>query len=122
MSTNSSSWCGLGAFADKFVHELSTGTRRVVDLACVLAHEPIVLLLDEPSSGLAQREAEALAPMLRDVRDSSGASLLMIEHDLTLLSSVSDRLVAMDAGRIVASGVPHEVLEHPEVIRSYLGT
>ena len=85
---------GLGAFADKFVHELSTGTRRIVDLACVLAHEPTMLLLDEPSSGIAQREAEALAPMLRNVRDSLGASLLVIEHDLTLLRAISDRLLA----------------------------
>ncbi|MFI5054539.1 MAG: ABC transporter ATP-binding protein, partial [Acidimicrobiia bacterium] len=112
---------GLGAYADKFVHELSTGTRRIVDLACVLAHEPQVLLLDEPSSGIAQREAEALAPMLRDVRNTLGASLLVIEHDLTLLRSVSDRLVALDLGRVVAVGDPVTVLDHPAVIRSYLG-
>jgi ABC-type branched-subunit amino acid transport system ATPase component/ABC-type branched-subunit amino acid transport system permease subunit len=113
---------GLGAYADKFVHELSTGTRRFVDLACVLAHEPSVLLLDEPSSGIAQREAEALAPMLRDVRDHLGASLLVIEHDLTLLRTVSDRLVALDLGRVVATGDPATVLDHPAVVRSYLGT
>jgi ABC-type branched-subunit amino acid transport system ATPase component/ABC-type branched-subunit amino acid transport system permease subunit len=113
---------GLGAYADKFVHELSTGTRRIVDLACALAHEPSMLLLDEPSSGIAQREAEALAPLLRNVRDSLGASLLVIEHDLALLRSVADRLVALDLGRIVAIGEPAEVLEHPAVVRSYLGT
>ncbi len=111
----------LVPFADKFVHELSTGTRRIVDLACVLAHEPTVLLLDEPSSGIAQREAEALAPMLRDVRDSLSATLLVIEHDLTLLTAVSDRLLALDRGRLIASGAPGEVLEHPAVIRAYLG-
>jgi ABC-type branched-subunit amino acid transport system ATPase component/ABC-type branched-subunit amino acid transport system permease subunit len=111
----------LDAFADKFVHELSTGTRRIVDLACVLAHEPTVLLLDEPSSGIAQREAEALAPMLREVRDSLGASLLVVEHDLTLLRSVADRLLALDQGRVVAIGEPTAVLEHPAVVRSYLG-
>jgi ABC-type branched-subunit amino acid transport system ATPase component/ABC-type branched-subunit amino acid transport system permease subunit len=111
----------LGAFADKFVHELSTGTRRIVDLACVLAHEPTVLLLDEPSSGIAQREAEALAPMLRDVRDTLGASLLVVEHDLTLLRNVSDRLIALDQGRVIAAGQPTAVLEHPAVVRSYLG-
>jgi len=112
---------GLGAYADKFVHELSTGTRRIVDLACVLAHEPTVLLLDEPSSGIAQREAEALGPMLHDLRDQLGASLLVIEHDLTLLRAVSDRLVALDLGRVVAVGDPATVLDHPAVVRSYLG-
>ena len=112
----------LGAYRDKFVRELSTGTRRVVDLACVLAQRPRVLLLDEPSSGIAQREAEALAPMLRRVRDQLGASLLVIEHDLPLLGSISDRMIALDLGRLVAEGSPTEVIEHPAVVASYLGT
>jgi branched-chain amino acid transport system ATP-binding protein len=112
----------LGAYRDKFVRELSTGTRRVVDLACVLAQGPSVLLLDEPSSGIAQREAEALAPMLRRVRDELGASLLVIEHDLPLLGSISDRMIALDLGRVVAEGTPAEVIEHPAVVASYLGT
>ena len=112
----------LGAYRDKFVRELSTGTRRVVDLACVLAQGPTVLLLDEPSSGIAQREAEALAPMLRRVRDELGASLLVIEHDLPLLSSISDRMIALDLGRTVAEGTPAEVVEHPAVVAAYLGT
>src|SRR5699024_10601295 len=73
---------GLGDFRTKFVSELSTGSRRIVDLAAVLAHEPRVLLLDEPSSGIAQREAEALGPMLRSVRDHLGATLIVIEHDM----------------------------------------
>jgi ABC-type branched-subunit amino acid transport system ATPase component len=112
----------LGAYRDKFVRELSTGTRRVVDLACVLAQGPTVLLLDEPSSGIAQREAEALAPMLRRVRDELGASLLVIEHDLPLLGQISDRMIALDLGRVVAEGTPAEVIEHPAVVASYLGT
>ncbi|HEY2998609.1 MAG TPA: MFS transporter [Acidimicrobiales bacterium] len=112
----------LGAYRDKFVRELSTGTRRVVDLACVLAQRPAVLLLDEPSSGIAQREAEALAPMLRRVRDELGASLLVIEHDLPLLGQISDRMIALDLGRVVAEGPPAEVIEDPAVVSSYLGT
>jgi branched-chain amino acid transport system ATP-binding protein len=113
---------GLQAFRDKFIHELSTGSRRIVDLACVLAHEPAVLLLDEPSSGIAQREAEALGPLLTRVRDSLGATLLVIEHDLPLLASIADRMIALDLGEIIAEGDPADVVRHPAVIASYLGT
>jgi branched-chain amino acid transport system ATP-binding protein len=113
---------GLRAFRDKFIHELSTGSRRIVDLACVLAHEPTVLLLDEPSSGIAQREAEALAPLLRRVRDTLGATLLVIEHDLPLLTSIADRMIALDLGEVIAEGIPADVVRHPSVIASYLGT
>ena len=113
---------GLSAFRDKFIHELSTGSRRIVDLACVLAHEPTVLLLDEPSSGIAQREAEALAPLLTRVRDTLGATLLVIEHDLPLLTSIADRMIALDLGEVIAEGSPADVVRHPAVIASYLGT
>jgi branched-chain amino acid transport system ATP-binding protein len=113
---------GLESFRHKLLRELSTGSRRVVDLACVVAHGPSVVLLDEPSSGIAQREAEALAPLLRNLRDRLDATLLVVEHDLALISRVADRMVAMDQGRIVTVGAPAEVLEHPEVIASYLGT
>ncbi|MCU1497373.1 MAG: ABC-type branched-chain amino acid transport system, ATPase component [Acidimicrobiales bacterium] len=112
---------GLGSFRSKFVGELSTGSRRVVDIGCVLAHEPTVVLLDEPSSGIAQREAEALGPLLLSIRDSLGASLVVIEHDMSLIASVSDRLVALDQGRLVTSGPPADVLAHPAVVESYLG-
>jgi branched-chain amino acid transport system ATP-binding protein len=113
---------GLGSYRDKFVRELSTGTRRIVDLACVLAQGPKVVLLDEPSSGIAQREAEALAPVLRRVREELGASLLVIEHDLPLLLSIADRMIALDLGRVVVDGDPRDVINHPTVVESYLGT
>jgi branched-chain amino acid transport system ATP-binding protein len=112
---------GLGAFRSKFVRELSTGSRRVVDLACVVAHHPAVVLLDEPSSGIAQREAEALAPLLLRIRDTLGASLLVIEHDMPLVTSVADRMIALDQGRVIAEGSPGDVLVHPDVVASYLG-
>jgi branched-chain amino acid transport system ATP-binding protein len=93
----------------------------VVDLACVVAHRPAVVLLDEPSSGIAQREAEALAPLLLRIRDTLDASLLVIEHDMPLVTSVADRLIALDQGRVIAEGPPADVLVHPDVVASYLG-
>jgi branched-chain amino acid transport system ATP-binding protein len=113
---------GLGAYRSKFVRELSTGTRRVVDLACLLAHRPAVILLDEPSSGIAQRETEALVPMLLRIRDETGASLVVIEHDMPLVRAIADRMVAMDQGRVIAEGDPESVLIAPAVVASYLGT
>jgi branched-chain amino acid transport system ATP-binding protein len=112
---------GLEDFTDKFVHELSTGTRRLVDLACALAHRPSVLLLDEPSSGIAKAEAAALAPVLRNVRDALGTSMLVIEHDQSLLESVAERLVVLDVGTVIAEGEPARVLHDPAVMRAYLG-
>lgn len=111
----------LGDYRNSFVGELSTGTRRIVDLAGVVAHSPNVLLLDEPSSGIAQREAEALGPLIRRLRDELGCAVLVIEHDMALLRSVSDRLVAMDAGGVIAEGPCADVLADPIVIESYLG-
>ncbi|HVE94245.1 MAG TPA: MFS transporter [Acidimicrobiales bacterium] len=112
----------LGAFRDKFVAELSTGLRRIVDLACVLAAEPRVLLLDEPSSGIAQAEAEGLGPLLSRVRYETGCSLLVIEHDMPLISAVSDELIALDQGSFVTRGTAEDVLNDERVIESYLGT
>jgi branched-chain amino acid transport system ATP-binding protein len=112
---------GITDFRDKLVRELSTGSRRIVDLACVLAHQPSVLLLDEPSSGIAQREAEALGPLLVRVRDRTGATLLVIEHDVPLLLGIADRVIALDLGEIVASGTPEEVVHDERVVHSYLG-
>ncbi|HUQ40038.1 MAG TPA: ATP-binding cassette domain-containing protein [Acidimicrobiales bacterium] len=111
----------LQAFADKFVGELSTGTRRVVDLACSLAHEPTVLLLDEPSSGIAQRETEALGPLLLDIRDRTGTALVVVEHDMPLVQSVSDELIALELGRVIARGQPDVVIHDPAVVEGYLG-
>jgi len=112
----------LGAYREKLVRELSTGLRRITDLACVLASEPKVLMLDEPSTGIAQSEAEGLAPLLRRVRSETGCSMLIIEHDMPLISAISDELLAMDQGTVLLRGLPDEVLNDERVIRSYLGT
>jgi branched-chain amino acid transport system ATP-binding protein len=111
----------LGDYRDKFVGELSTGSRRIVDLACILAADPKVLLLDEPSSGVAQRETEELAPALLRIRYETGCSMLVIEHDMPLITSISDELMALDLGRVVTRGPAQQVIEHPQVIESYLG-
>jgi ABC-type branched-subunit amino acid transport system ATPase component/MFS family permease len=113
---------GLGSSRDKFVRELSTGQRRIVDMACVMAAEPRVLLLDEPSSGIAQKEAEELGPLLTRIRYETGCSLLVIEHDMPLIMAVSDELLALELGAVVTRGEPAAVIEHPQVVASYLGT
>jgi ABC-type branched-subunit amino acid transport system ATPase component/ABC-type branched-subunit amino acid transport system permease subunit len=113
---------GLGGYAHVPTSALSTGTRRIVELACLLAEDPVLMLLDEPSAGVAQKETEALGPLLRQIRDHTGAAMLIIEHDMPLLSGVCDRLVAMELGTVIAQGPPDEVLEHPAVVASYLGT
>jgi ABC-type branched-subunit amino acid transport system ATPase component/predicted MFS family arabinose efflux permease len=113
---------GLGAFRNKFVSELSTGSRRIVDLAMAIAHQPSVLILDEPSSGIAQRETEALGPLLLRIKEEVGCALLVIEHDMPLITSISHRLVALELGRVVTTGTPNEVITHPAVVASYLGT
>jgi branched-chain amino acid transport system ATP-binding protein len=112
---------GLQAFANKFVGELSTGSRRIVDIACAIAHAPRVLLLDEPSSGIAQRETEALGPLLRSINQDADMTLLVIEHDMPLITEVSDVLIAMDLGRVVTTGHPADVVRNPHVVASYLG-
>jgi branched-chain amino acid transport system ATP-binding protein len=113
---------GLSRYAESLVGQLSTGTRRIVELACVLAQDPAVLLLDEPTGGVAQKETEALGPLLRQVREETNCSMLVIEHDMPLLSGLCDRLVALELGHVIAEGRPVEVLEHPRVVESYLGT
>lgn len=112
---------GLGDFKDQLGSDLSTGLRRLLELAVIAAQRPSVVLLDEPSAGLAQAETEALAPVLRDMRMSLGCSLMLIEHDMGLVRALADRIVALDTGSVVAEGTPDEVLNHPRVVESYLG-
>jgi branched-chain amino acid transport system ATP-binding protein len=112
---------GLGAFRDKFVAELSTGTRRMVEIATLLPRNPRVIILDEPSSGIAQKETEALGPMLREVQRYTQCSILLIEHDMPLIAGLADHIVALELGEVIAYGTPDHVLDDPRVIESYLG-
>jgi ABC-type branched-subunit amino acid transport system ATPase component len=113
---------GLERFADSLVSELSTGSRRLVDLAAVVAIQPSVILLDEPSSGIAQREVEAMVSLLHNVRRRLDATMLVVEHDIAFIAELADRLVAMDRGTVLTSGDPRAVLGSREVGESFLGS
>jgi ABC-type branched-subunit amino acid transport system ATPase component len=115
-------YVGLDRFADEFVSNLSTGTRRVTELACQLAMGARVLLLDEPTAGLAQRETEAFGPLILQVRRELDAAVLLIEHDMSLVMQVSDRVYCLEAGRVIAEGPPEQVRHDPLVVATYLGT
>jgi ABC-type branched-subunit amino acid transport system ATPase component len=112
---------GLDDYANKLCSELSYGTLRLTELATMLAMEPELVLLDEPSSGIAQRETEALGPLLLELRAELGATFLLIEHDMPLIMGISDRIVALAAGQVLAEGTPAEVQANDAVIESYLG-
>jgi ABC-type branched-subunit amino acid transport system ATPase component/ABC-type branched-subunit amino acid transport system permease subunit len=113
---------GLGSYRDHYIADLSTGTRRVVELAGLLALDAKVLCLDEPTAGLAQRETEAFGPLIVTVRRQLDASVLLIEHDMPLIMGISDRVYCLEAGRVIAEGHPTAVRDNPRVIASYLGT
>jgi len=112
---------GIEDYRDLFTAELSTGTRRIVELACAVGHQPGVLLLDEPAAGIAQREVEALSALLWRIRDDLGCSIVVVEHDMPLIAGLVDRLVALEGGTVIAEGDPDDVLTDPRVIASYLG-
>jgi ABC-type branched-subunit amino acid transport system ATPase component len=113
---------GLEPYADTYIRELSTGTRRIVDFACAVAHGPSVLLLDEPSSGIAQKEVDQLGPLLLKLRADTACTMLLIEHDIKLVTEVSDELLVLETGKLLTKGRPDDVVRDPEVIRAYLGT
>jgi branched-chain amino acid transport system ATP-binding protein len=113
---------GLGGYRDTFVSELSTGTRRILELACALAHDPDLLFLDEPTAGVAQRESEVLGELLLDLRDEQGMTLVVVEHNIPVVSTITDRLLCLDLGTVLAEGTPKAVLSNESVLASYLGS
>jgi branched-chain amino acid transport system ATP-binding protein len=106
---------------ESLVVNLAYGVRKVVEVARALCTRPRLLLLDEPSSGLSVEETEDMAFWIQDIRTILGVTVLMVEHDMSLVSSVSDRVLAVNYGRPIALGTVREVQEHPEVIKAYLG-
>jgi branched-chain amino acid transport system ATP-binding protein len=111
----------LQAYRDSLVVNLPYGVRKVVEMARALCTQPKLLLLDEPSSGLSVEETEDMAFWIQDIRALLGITVLMVEHDMSLVSAVSDRVLALNYGRTLALGTAQEVQEHPEVIKAYLG-
>ena len=112
----------LQHYRDTLVAGLPYGVRKVVELARALCTEPQLLLLDEPSSGLNVEETDDMAFWIQDIREELGITVLMVEHDMSLVSKVSDRVLAMNQGEVVALGTPREVQTHPGVVEAYLGT
>jgi ABC-type branched-subunit amino acid transport system ATPase component len=113
---------GLGPWADVQTSQLSTGTRRICDLAAQVATRPKLLLLDEPTAGVAQREAEAFGPLVAEIRSELDCAILIVEHDMPLLMGLCDRMYALEAGAVIAEGTPEEIRHDPRVVASYLGT
>jgi branched-chain amino acid transport system ATP-binding protein len=111
----------LQAYRDKLIAGLPYGVRKVTEVARALCSEPKLILLDEPSSGLNVEETTDMSFWIRDIKNELGITVLMVEHDMSLVNRVSDRVLALNYGRVMAMGSPREVQSHPDVIAAYLG-
>ena len=111
----------LQRYRDQLIGTLPYGVRKICELARALCTEPTLLLLDEPSSGLNREETDDMAFWIHDIRKELGITVLMVEHDMTLVNRVSDRVLALNYGRVLALGSPPEIQRNPEVAAAYLG-
>jgi ABC-type branched-subunit amino acid transport system ATPase component len=112
---------GIGRFRHHRIAQLSTGTRRVVDLASIVLAHPRLLLLDEPTAGIAQREAEAFVPLLRRLHEVVDTTIVLVEHDVPLVFELCTHVVMMETGQVVSSGTPEHVRSDPRALAAYLG-
>lgn len=111
----------LQAARNQMVMNLPYGTQKLIELGRALALEPEVLLLDEPSAGMNLEEKEDLIFSIRDIRDDYGITILLVEHDMNMVMDISDRVLALNYGQVIAEGVPQDIQKHPEVLKAYLG-
>ena len=112
---------GLVQFVNEFAKNLPYGAQRRLEIARAMATEPIMLLLDEPAAGMNTQETKELDNLIVKLRDEEGVSVLLIEHDMKLVMSLSDRIYVVDYGKKIAEGTPREIQNNPEVIKAYLG-
>ncbi len=111
----------LQAYRNEVINNVPYGIQKNVELGRALVTDPDFLLLDEPSSGLNVEETQDLAFWLEDIKEDFGITILIVEHDMRLVVDVCDRITALDYGRVIAEGTPKEVVNHPDVIKAYLG-
>ena len=112
---------GLDRQANDIASNLPYGAQRRLEIARALATDPFILLLDEPAAGMNPQETKALRALILKIRDTHGVSIFLIEHDMSLVMSLAERIYVMDYGRLIATGPPEAVKRDPEVIRAYLG-
>jgi branched-chain amino acid transport system ATP-binding protein len=111
----------LQEYRDQLIANLPYGSQKTVELGRALAMEPEILLLDEPSSGMTMEETEELSFWITDIKEEFGITMIIVEHNMGLVTSLSDRILAMSFGKTLTQGPPEEVMNHPEVITAYIG-